>query len=77
MLEEHREEIKNAFRNGEYASGAELYCRALSEPVHVFFDEVFVNVDDERLRDNRKALCRDIHRLFADAFADLYLVEEE
>ena len=39
------------------------------------FEQVFVNVDDEAVRLNRKSLCGWIYRLFADSFADLYLIE--
>ena len=76
LLQANREAIESAFREEKYLDAAELYCEKLSEPVHVFFDEVFVNVDDEALKKNRKALCRDVYRLFADNFADLYRIEE-
>ncbi len=54
---------------------ARAYCNALAELVHEFFEEVFVNVEDEPVRLNRKALCGEVYRLFADRFADLYLLE--
>jgi glycyl-tRNA synthetase beta chain len=60
---------------GEYAQAAEQYCSAFARLVHDFFEEVFVNVEDEAVRLNRKSLCGWIYRLFADRFADLYLIE--
>jgi glycyl-tRNA synthetase beta chain len=48
------------FEQGEYtASLREL--AALKEPVDAFFDQVMVNVDDERLRNNRLALLAALH----------------
>ncbi|HVL58350.1 MAG TPA: hypothetical protein VM491_17770 [Burkholderiaceae bacterium] len=42
----------------------------LREPVDRFFDQVMVNVDDERLRGNRLALLAGLHRLM-NRVADL------
>ena len=74
-LVEHRGEIEELFEDGDYVGAAERYTSALGELVHDFFEEVFVNVDDEAVRRNRKALCGHVYRLFADRFADLYLIE--
>ena len=70
-----RDLVLAAFEEERYAEGAELYCSLFARKVHVFFDRVFVNVEDEALRLNRKALCGEIYRLFAARFADLYLIE--
>jgi glycyl-tRNA synthetase beta chain len=43
-------------------------------PMHEFFDKVFVEVDDLRVRDNRKALLKQIVLLFSD-FADFSRME--
>jgi glycyl-tRNA synthetase beta chain len=67
--------VAASFEAGEYVAAAEAYCAAFAEPVHQFFDQVFVNVEDEAVRTNRKSLCGRVHRLFADRFADLYLIE--
>jgi glycyl-tRNA synthetase beta chain len=48
------------FQQGEYtASLREL--AALKEPVDAFFDQVMVNADDEKLRNNRLALLAMLH----------------
>jgi glycyl-tRNA synthetase beta chain len=48
------------FDRGEYtASLREL--AALKEPVDAFFEQVMVNVDDERVRRNRLALLAALH----------------
>ncbi|MDP6438244.1 MAG: glycine--tRNA ligase subunit beta, partial [Candidatus Brocadiia bacterium] len=76
LLAAGRGEICELFDAGRYADGAELYCRRLADPVHVFFDQVFVNVDDAAVRQNRKGLCAEIYHLFADRFADLCATPE-
>ena len=40
-------------------------------PLHVFFENVFVNVDDKKVRNNRLTLLKRINLLFAEKVADL------
>ncbi len=75
-FDECRAEVTERFVDGQFVEGAELYCRTLAEPIHDFFEEVFVNVDDMAVRRNRKALCGAVYHLFAHHLADLYLVED-
>lgn len=75
-LSKHRAEVRELFAHGDYLEGAERYCDVFAEEVHDFFEEVFVNVDDEDVRRNRKALCGQIYHLFADHIGDLYLIED-
>ncbi|MFP4175690.1 MAG: glycine--tRNA ligase subunit beta [Candidatus Brocadiia bacterium] len=74
-LQQHSDGIEDLFEKEQYEKAARLYCSTFAEAVHDFFEEVFVNVDDPEVRDNRKALCRGVYELFAHSFADLYLVE--
>ncbi len=74
-LEENRADIAALFDGGQYVAAAERYCSAFAQLVHDFFEEVFVNVEDQAVRQNRKSLCAWVYRLFADSFADLYLIE--
>ncbi|MFW6456915.1 MAG: glycine--tRNA ligase subunit beta, partial [Planctomycetota bacterium] len=73
---ECRDEVADQFEAGEFVTAAQLYCDSLADAVHDFFEEVFVNVDDRAVRRNRKTLCGHIYHLFADHFADLYLIED-
>jgi glycyl-tRNA synthetase beta chain len=75
VLKQHHDAIADMFERGQYVEGAELYCSVFAQLVHDFFEEVFVNVEDGAIRLNRKSLCAHIYRLFADRFADLYLIE--
>ncbi|MHC4481280.1 MAG: glycine--tRNA ligase subunit beta [Planctomycetota bacterium] len=74
-LRENRDEVAELLERRLYVEAAERYCSAFARLVHDFFEEVFVNVEDEALRLNRKALCAEVYHLFADRFADLYLIE--
>ena len=59
---------------GETQEAALLYTTNLQEPVHAFFDKVYINVDDPAVRSNRLLLLHRVNRLFVDHIADLSLV---
>ncbi len=50
-----------AFASGDYTASLQALA-ALREPVDVFFDNVMVNVEDEKLRANRLNLLAQLHR---------------
>jgi glycyl-tRNA synthetase beta subunit len=54
-----------------YEEAAQLYCGRFAQPLHAFFEEVFVNVDDPQVRTNRLSLVKRINLLFSRRFADL------
>ncbi|MCD4657565.1 MAG: glycine--tRNA ligase subunit beta [Planctomycetes bacterium] len=66
-----KEKIENFFENKQFAEGAELFFDVFEEKTENFFDNVFVNVEDEKLRNNRLGLIRSIYNLFGDNFARL------
>ncbi|MBN1793829.1 MAG: glycine--tRNA ligase subunit beta [Candidatus Omnitrophica bacterium] len=59
---------------GDYKRATELYGSSLYGIVHVFFDKVLINVDDQRLRENRLALMKAINTLYTGHIADLSLL---
>ncbi len=71
LYDRHHEEIENLEAEGEYAEAGRRYAKVFADPLHTFFDNVFVNVDDEAVRNNRLALLRTLNRLFAGRIADL------
>lgn len=75
LLNEHGEDIRSLFTAGHFTDAALKYCEIFAAPVHRFFEEVFVNVEDDALRRARKSLCGHIYRLFAGYLADLYMIE--
>lgn len=58
-------------KEGRYEEASELYLSSFAAPLHKFFEEVYVNVDDGGLRSNRLALLANIYSLYADSVADL------
>ncbi len=75
LLETNRDAILCLFNAEQFEVAAQKFCEIFAEPVHQFFEEVFVNVEDETLRNTRKTLCGHIYGLFAGYMADLYLIE--
>jgi len=55
----------------QYLGACKLYCEAFAEPVHEFFDRVFVNVKEEPIKRNRIRLIKDVNELFSRRIADL------
>jgi glycyl-tRNA synthetase beta chain len=70
-FETHRAEIERLQAERDYARAGRRYAELFAEPLHEFFEKVFVNVEDARVRANRLMLLRRINRLFAAKFADL------
>jgi glycyl-tRNA synthetase beta chain len=60
---------EKAFATGDYTASLQLLA-TLKTPVDTFFDHVMVNVDDEKLRNNRLALLAQLHRIM-NRIADL------
>jgi glycyl-tRNA synthetase beta chain len=74
VLNEVKSDIQALFDSGEYRKGSDLYRERLAGPVHKFFDEVFVNVENQDLRNNRMLLMKQVYDLYAANVADLSLV---
>lgn len=71
LLAKHSTEISKLEEGRDYLNAAKRYAEVFSAPLHEFFDKVYVNVDDERIRKNRLLLMRQVNRLFAERVADL------
>jgi len=56
---------------GEFVEASRAYAKAFVEPVHDFFDKVFVNVDDAAVKNNRMALMKAVNQLYSKKIADL------
>ncbi len=70
-FETHRAEIERLQADRDYAKAGRRYAEVFAEPLHEFFEKVFVNVEDAQVRANRLMLLRRINRLFSAKFADL------
>lgn len=64
-------EIQKFVDDKEYGKASQEYCNAFAKPVHAFFDKVFVNVEDQKIRSNRLSLVKKINELYSQKIADL------
>jgi glycyl-tRNA synthetase beta chain len=61
-VEKVRPDVQARFAAGDYAGTLKVLAQA-KDPVDAFFNDVMVMAEDEKLRDNRIALLRDLHGL--------------
>lgn len=73
-LQANQTEIRTLIDLRQYRDASLRYHDVFAEPVHAFFDQVFVNVDDERVRDNRLRLLKEANVLYSERVADLALI---
>lgn len=71
LVEAHHDEIERLEDARQYAEASRRYAEVFSETLHQFFEDVFVNVEDDDVRNNRLRLVRRINRLYSDRIADL------
>ncbi len=67
--------IRELIGKRDYRRATGLYARTFSRLLSTFFDEVMVNVKDQRLRRNRMILLYRINRLYTERVADLSLLQ--
>lgn len=70
-LLDHGPEIEKLLNERRYVDAARRYREVFAAPVHQFFEDVFVMVEDADLRRARQLLCRSVSQLLATRFAHL------
>ncbi len=63
--------IRQAAQAREYRVATDLYAKAFFDILDEFFEKVFVNAEDPKVRRNRLALLRAVKNLYTDKIADL------
>ncbi|MDR4507475.1 MAG: glycine--tRNA ligase subunit beta [Candidatus Brocadiaceae bacterium] len=63
--------VRKQIDEKRYQEASYSYYDIFSRPVHTFFDKVFVNVEDEKKRNNRLVLLKEINALYSLKIADL------
>lgn len=71
LYQTNESRVTKLIEKGEYAEVTRVYGEVFYEPLHTFFDQVLVNVEDEPLRRNRLALLQAINTLYTGRVADL------
>jgi len=74
LLEKQSAEISSQLDQGKFGDATRLFGRVFYEPVHDFFEQVMVNVEDATIRENRQALMKRINHLYTGKLADLSLL---
>ncbi len=64
-------DIRKQVDEKRYEEASHAYYTVFAKPVHTFFDRVFVNVEDESVRNNRLLLIKSINELYSEKIADL------
>jgi len=68
---ENKDAIQKLIDAEQYEEASRLYHRVFAKPAHIFFEKVFVNVDDAALKTNRLTLLKKINQLYSSGIADL------
>lgn len=71
LLNEHSGEIQDFLKRRDYEKATSRFGEIFYLPLHDFFKEVMVNVEDAALRESRQALVREINQLYTKSVADL------
>jgi glycyl-tRNA synthetase beta chain len=71
IYEKNAKVIQDLIEKQKYIAATKKYAEAFSQPLHVFFDKIMVNVDNAKIRNNRLSLMNEINQLYAANIADL------
>ena len=71
LFQQNHQRIRDLIDARDYGKASDLYVRTFSAPIHNFFERVFVNVDDEKIKYNRMALVKAVNLLYSERVADL------
>ena len=76
VYEKEREGLLELVQPKKYEELSVLYNDVFAEPVHDFFDKVFVNVEDEKIKNNRLLLVKKINEIYVENIANLAFIVE-
>lgn len=75
IYEKNKGKIEKAVTEDDYIGATKIYAEVFFKPLHVFFEKVLVNINDDVLRRNRLALLKAIHDIYVEKIADLSKVK--
>ncbi|GJQ58753.1 MAG: glycine--tRNA ligase subunit beta [Candidatus Scalindua sp. AMX11] len=76
IYEREKDKMREYIKPRKYEELSLLYNEVFAEPIHNFFENVYVNVDDEALKGNRLLLMKKINELYVSHIANLALIVE-
>lgn len=76
IYKQAEKEIGTMLNEKNFVEASKKYGELFSEPLNTFFDNVFVNVDDEKIKINRHKLLKAVSDLYIKSVADLSKVVE-
>ncbi|MFH1227552.1 MAG: glycine--tRNA ligase subunit beta [Planctomycetota bacterium] len=68
---DNKDKIAELAGRADYEAASRLFHQAFAGTARIFFEKVFVNVEDSQLRANRIILNQNINRLYSERIADL------
>jgi glycyl-tRNA synthetase beta chain len=67
----NKDQIQNLINQSQYEEASRLYHTSFAKLAHIFFEKVYVNVEDPSLKNNRVLLNQQVNRLYSANIADL------
>lgn len=71
IYRQNADQIQKLIVEQKYYDASTFYTKVFGQPVHTFFEKVFVNVDDIGVKNNRIILLGQINKLYSNSIADL------
>ena len=71
IYQENKDRVTRLIAGKKYLEASREFEKVFARPVHEFFEEVFVMVEDDSLRQNRQSLVLAINLLYSTHIADL------
>ncbi|GAX62767.1 glycyl-tRNA synthase beta subunit [Candidatus Scalindua japonica] len=76
VYNKEKENLLAYFPTGKYEEFSLAYNEAFAKPIHDFFEKVFVNVEDENIKNNRLLLVKKVNELYVENIANLAFIVE-
>jgi glycyl-tRNA synthetase beta chain len=76
IYEKEKENLREYATSGRYEELSLAYNEVFAKPVHDFFEKVFVNVENEQIKNNRLLLVKKVNELYVENIANLAFIVE-
>jgi glycyl-tRNA synthetase beta chain len=76
VYEKEKDNLLKYVKPRKYEELSLAYNEVFAKPVHDFFEKVFVNVEDEQIKNNRLLLVKKVNELYVENIANLAFIVE-